>query len=122
MSSKFLRSLAACAGAGITALGISDSGLLRKMVFAQEQSNEGRHKVLIIGGGTAGTTVANQISRKVVSIGNVVIHSFKLSRIHFVATGTDHRRQNNNCRAISKSLLPADVDHGWRRNVPKGGL
>ncbi len=77
MNSKLLRaSFATCVGAGIAALGISEPGLMRKMVLAEE-SNDERHKILIIGGGTAGTTVANQISRKVTFVIRIVIYRFK---------------------------------------------
>jgi alkyl hydroperoxide reductase subunit AhpF len=54
------RACAALVGAGIGAFGF------QQVTFAQENvSKEQRHKVLIVGGGTAGTTVANQIHRKV---------------------------------------------------------
>jgi malic enzyme len=65
----FARSLkstcAACVGTGLAAIGISE--ILNRSVALAEQSKEEKHKVLIIGGGTAGTTVANQIVRKVYS-------------------------------------------------------
>jgi hypothetical protein len=58
MLTKLCRTAVACASAaGISAMG--------QMPLAQGESQLNRHKVLIVGGGTAGTTLANQIHRKV---------------------------------------------------------
>jgi malic enzyme len=65
MLARTLKSACAvCFGAGFAAFGMSGS-LDRSVAHAEQSQEEEQHKVLIIGGGTAGTTVANQIVRKV---------------------------------------------------------
>ncbi len=64
-SRTFKSTCAACVGTGLAAIGMSE--ILNRSIALAEQSKEEKHKVLIIGGGTAGTTVANQIVRKAFS-------------------------------------------------------
>ena len=56
-------------GAAVVGLVVSIPAVGQSLVFAHAESKSefDRHKVLIIGGGTAGTTVANQLSKKVIS-------------------------------------------------------
>ena len=59
MLSRFYKSACSfCVGAGLSYSSLD-------YVFSQGNRQDDCHKVLIVGGGTAGTTVANQIHRKV---------------------------------------------------------